>query len=310
MILSFEEFIEKYFNYTRSESELITYLVSLREEERYQYLLGLTNASQLDPDCHWVHVKSGAYYYIHAVTEASPMVDVGNNMYAPIESGYGCDLQEVPLIKQCYEMYLVEKNLPEEIKFYNISQIFALKHCKKRMYEMDHKEILAFLQDVRVFYSPVSAARELLEEEDTDGKNDDQMRQLFYEKIWPKYYKTSFILSSETVYLFEPAINNTLDIDEFVKKHILGEVTALLEFSLNDPSDRIKPVEWDEVQNYREDKQDIFQWYIVSEYIGKKMLEKGEPVVSSNDGNYYWGRTTYGQALSNDSVIWQIYEEE
>jgi len=56
------------------------------------------------------------------------------------------------------------------------------------------------------------------------------------------------------------------------------------------------------------DIQEIYEWWIVSEYLYRKFKEKGEPVLEWGN-NYYWGRTTTGQAILLDSVITSICRE-
>lgn len=54
--------------------------------------------------------------------------------------------------------------------------------------------------------------------------------------------------------------------------------------------------------------QQIFEWWIVTEYLYRKLKEKGEPVLEWGN-NYYWGRTCTGQVILLDSVISDICEE-
>jgi len=51
--------------------------------------------------------------------------------------------------------------------------------------------------------------------------------------------------------------------------------------------------------------QEIFEWWIISEFLYRKLKEKGEPVLEWGN-NYYWGRTTTGQAILLDRVISEI----
>lgn len=53
---------------------------------------------------------------------------------------------------------------------------------------------------------------------------------------------------------------------------------------------------------------EIFEWWIVTEYLYKQLKEKGEPVLEWGN-NYYWGRCTTGQAIMLDHVIGKICEE-
>jgi len=52
--------------------------------------------------------------------------------------------------------------------------------------------------------------------------------------------------------------------------------------------------------------QEIFEWWVVDEWMAQKLIDQGEPVLK-NDYGYWWGRTTTGQAISLDSVIEAIY---
>lgn len=53
---------------------------------------------------------------------------------------------------------------------------------------------------------------------------------------------------------------------------------------------------------------EIYEWWIVSTYLGDKLQGFNESVI--NDGlNYYWGRQTTGQAILLDHVISKICDE-
>lgn len=52
--------------------------------------------------------------------------------------------------------------------------------------------------------------------------------------------------------------------------------------------------------------QEVFEWWLVSEYLARKLKERGEPVLE-NDYGTWWGRTTTGQAIAMDSVIEKIW---
>lgn len=56
-------------------------------------------------------------------------------------------------------------------------------------------------------------------------------------------------------------------------------------------------------------RQEIFEHWIVSSWLGKKLQEHGETVVEDVLGiDYIWGRTTTGQAIRCDCVIQEIYD--
>jgi hypothetical protein len=52
--------------------------------------------------------------------------------------------------------------------------------------------------------------------------------------------------------------------------------------------------------------QEIFEWWVVSLWLGRKLLIEGEPVIENSYG-IWWGRTTTGQAISLDYIIGKIY---
>jgi len=51
--------------------------------------------------------------------------------------------------------------------------------------------------------------------------------------------------------------------------------------------------------------QEIYEWWIISEFLYNKLKEKGYAVLEWGN-NYYWGRCTTGQAILLDSVISEI----
>lgn len=60
--------------------------------------------------------------------------------------------------------------------------------------------------------------------------------------------------------------------------------------------------------DFEPDPVEIFQWYIVSEWMYGRLKEKGA-VVLSFEGTKFWGRTTYGQAIYMDGIIKKILEQ-
>jgi hypothetical protein len=52
--------------------------------------------------------------------------------------------------------------------------------------------------------------------------------------------------------------------------------------------------------------QEIFQWWIVDQYIYSKLEQIGEPVLAANS-LYFWGRTCCGQGISSDGTFQKIY---
>ncbi len=57
-----------------------------------------------------------------------------------------------------------------------------------------------------------------------------------------------------------------------------------------------------------QESQEIFEWWIVTEWFYKKLKDRGEPVLEW--GNHYWGRTCTGQAILLDEIISNICSEQ
>lgn len=54
--------------------------------------------------------------------------------------------------------------------------------------------------------------------------------------------------------------------------------------------------------------QEIYEWWIITEFLYNKLKARGE-VVFEWGNNYYWGRCTTGQAILLDGVISNICKE-
>ena len=54
--------------------------------------------------------------------------------------------------------------------------------------------------------------------------------------------------------------------------------------------------------------QEIYEYWIVSPWLGKRLRDKGEPVLE-RWGGWIWGRTGTGQVIALDSVISEICYE-
>ena len=66
--------------------------------------------------------------------------------------------------------------------------------------------------------------------------------------------------------------------------------------------------ECEECFEANQEPQEIFEWWLVSPWLGKKLLIEGQPVLDNGYG-IWWGRTTTGQAITMDYIIQQIYDD-
>ena len=58
----------------------------------------------------------------------------------------------------------------------------------------------------------------------------------------------------------------------------------------------------------QEQPQEIFEWWVVSDWLLNRLEKKGEPVLKTDYGDW-WGRTCTGQAIFLDGGIEEIYDE-
>lgn len=102
---------------------------------------------------------------------------------------------------------------------------------------------------------------------------------------------------------------------QFIERHVYANVNSLVEYIIQKGfEDSNAPFTIEDIENiYIENEetgesemQEVFQWYIVSDYLAEKLKEKGEPII--NDENI-WGRGTCGQAILLDYVITEICAE-
>jgi hypothetical protein len=54
---------------------------------------------------------------------------------------------------------------------------------------------------------------------------------------------------------------------------------------------------------------DVYEHWIVSDWLADKLIEKGEKVDKNFAGMIIWARTTTGQVISADSVIRSIFQD-
>jgi hypothetical protein len=93
---------------------------------------------------------------------------------------------------------------------------------------------------------------------------------------------------------------------KIVEAHILANQTILINKLLE-----TKVLSSDEIENspyYDEDDKEIFEWWLIDEWLLNKLRSKNESVLSVHFNNW-WGRSCTGQAIYLDSVISEIAAE-
>lgn len=61
----------------------------------------------------------------------------------------------------------------------------------------------------------------------------------------------------------------------------------------------------EELEEEQENPQEIYEWWVVSNWLAEKLEEYGEPILKS-DYETWWGRTCTGQSITLDYVIERI----
>lgn len=116
--------------------------------------------------------------------------------------------------------------------------------------------------------------------------------------------------------------NKERKLDQFVSNNVYANVSALIQECLTK-----EVLNFEDIQNIDEPctackeclkentgecaeriYKEVFQWFIVSDFLLKALEKHDEPILHSAFGSY-WGRTCCGQAISMDSVIESIYNE-
>ena len=64
----------------------------------------------------------------------------------------------------------------------------------------------------------------------------------------------------------------------------------------------------DEVRNNGEDMNEIFEWYLISDWFLARLREINEPIIENNYGDY-WGRCCTGQSICLDHNIQELAYE-
>ena len=108
----------------------------------------------------------------------------------------------------------------------------------------------------------------------------------------------------------EVYVNASHLIEELIEVRTNGGICRAL--SKREMYTHLKEFDLDNIEWPRDtetgDPVEVFEWWIVSSFMGRKLLEKEELIIKSGTLTI-WGRTTTGQHITMDSVIEDIYDE-
>jgi hypothetical protein len=93
-------------------------------------------------------------------------------------------------------------------------------------------------------------------------------------------------------------------IDQMVRDEVYYCVSSLVSEIAREKSD-----DWCHLFGNPENDCDVFEHWIVSDWLAYQLEKRGEVIEKDFYGLTIWGRTTSGQAISMDSVIAEIYQD-
>lgn len=85
---------------------------------------------------------------------------------------------------------------------------------------------------------------------------------------------------------------------QIVTRHVLCGQNLIIE-------ELIKSEKIDADCLYRNDNEEVLEWWLVTMWLAERLKEQGEVIIDSL-GGLWWGRTTSGQAIYMDGVIQEI----
>lgn len=86
-------------------------------------------------------------------------------------------------------------------------------------------------------------------------------------------------------------------------KQILVDEPNISEASVSEIESEIEGLE-----NLESEPQEIYEWWLVSDWLKEKLLEQNEPILDSEYGTW-WGRTSSGQQIIADGIIQKILKK-
>ena len=106
--------------------------------------------------------------------------------------------------------------------------------------------------------------------------------------------------------------NNDHYIEEYSYENVenlsMNNEALLSYYDYENYSDLAKEEFIENARNDGSDIQEIFEWWLVSNWLATQLLKQGEPILTTAYGSY-WGRTCTGQSIILDGTIQKIAEK-
>ena len=100
-----------------------------------------------------------------------------------------------------------------------------------------------------------------------------------------------------------------MNISTFIEKNVYCNQTLLVTLMLvfNNLEDQICNATYTNEDGDRVEKE-IYEWWIVSDWLLGQLESFGEPVLKDQNSSW-WGRCCTGQAIANNTVIQEIFQQ-
>jgi len=118
--------------------------------------------------------------------------------------------------------------------------------------------------------------------------------------------------------MFDYYMENEREIQQFVKNNIVCNISFIVEEIAKCENSEFYEDALDLMFNTilgenddpeTEEEREVFEHWIVTDRLGRDLLEKGETVCFDFLGHVVWARTTTGQEIALDGVICEIHRE-
>ena len=112
-------------------------------------------------------------------------------------------------------------------------------------------------------------------------------------------------MTKTKIYGFDSNIHELAE--RFIKNHLIVNQTELIDDVLQS-SDCLGGIHFDNIMNYkphRENANEIYEWWLVSDWLSDHLFSLDEIILCSDVGEY-WGRTCSGQSIILDGTIQNI----
>jgi len=137
-----------------------------------------------------------------------------------------------------------------------------------------------------------------------DNKKQEKLGEFISKEVFAcQTFLVNEMLNKGEICRYEDIINYYADLDEEVDE-------AIKEIMADNADISEEEAEKQAVDDLKDEQlpQEIMEWWLVSEWLERKLEAKGQPILKTDYGNW-WGRCGTGQAILLDGVIEEIFDE-